>query len=258
MTTREATSPLARSDDVSPRWLDRLAVLAFAPIQMPWLLKSLWGGHRIDKLRLLDRLSLPADALPNLGSWKADTGFLHMIVDAVEALRPRHAVELGVGASTLVIARALDRFGAGRLASYDQHADFACETLRWLGDHGLDADVHHAPLRQPPRGWPGQWYDLRHVPHVIDLLVIDGPQWSLHPLVRGAAEVLFDRIAPGGMVLLDDAARPGERLVARRWRRDWPDFDWTYRRGIKGTLVGVRKGGVAHDRGPLRHSSRSG
>ena len=72
--------------------------------------------------------------------------------------------------------------------------------------------------------------------------MIDGPQWSLHPLVRGAAEVLFDRIAPGGMVLLDDAARPGERLVTRRWRRDWPDFKWTYRRGIKGTLVGVRIG----------------
>ena len=254
MTTREATSPLARSDDVSPRWLDRLAVLTFAPLQMPWLLKSLWGGRRSDKLRLLERISLPADALPNLGSWKADTGFLHTIVDAVETLRPRHVVELGVGASTLVIAQALDRFGGGRLASYDQHEDFARETLDWLTDHGLEADLHHAPLSEPPRGWPGQWYGLRQVPPAIDLLVIDGPQWSLHPLVRGAAEVLFDRIVLGGMVLLDDAARPGERLVARRWRRNWPDFDWTYRRGIKGTLIGVRRSGVEPDRSPPHHS----
>jgi hypothetical protein len=58
----------------------------------------------------------------------------------------------------------------------------------------------------------------------IDLLVIDGPPWTLNPFVRGRAEVLFDRIVPGGMVLLDDAARPGERVVAQRWKRDWPGF----------------------------------
>jgi hypothetical protein len=38
--------------------------------------------------------------------------------------------------------------------------------------------------------------------------------------------------------VLDDAARPGERLVAKGWKRDWPMVEWHYIAGIKGTLIG--------------------
>ena len=42
--------------------------------------------------------------------------------------------------------------------------------------------------------------------------------------------------------MLDDAARPGERIVARRWRRQWPDFSFKLcHPGSKGTLVGTRR-----------------
>ena len=78
-------------------------------------------------------------------------------------------------------------------------------------------------------------------PPSIDLLVIDGPPWAINPFVRGGAEVLFDRIVPGGIVLLDDAARPGERVVANRWRQRWPEFRFEYLGGGKGTLVGQRQ-----------------
>src|SRR3546814_8137898 len=41
------------------------------------------------------------------------------------------------------------------------------------------------------------------------------------------------------MILLDDAARPGERLVARRWQKRWPQIDFAFdRSGTKGTLIG--------------------
>lgn len=243
MTSRESTPYLPRSDagNETPSLADQLTVLAFAPIQSPWLLKSLWGGRKRDKATLLARLGLPGDALPNLGSWKADTGLLQLIVDRILTDSPQHVVELGSGASTLVIARALEMAGGGRLHSYDQHGDFVAATRRWLGEHGLAADMRAAPLGPPPAGWPGLWYELVAVPPSIDLLVIDGPQWTLHPMVRGAAESLFGRIAPRGTVILDDAARPGERLIARRWKRDWPAFDWSFRPGIKGTLVGTRR-----------------
>ena len=81
---------------------------------------------------------------------------------------------------------------------------------------------------------------LIHVNRHRHLLVIDGPPWTLNPFVRGRAEQLFERIVPGGIVLLDDAARPGERVVAGRWRRDWPNFRFTLLPGAKGTLVGER------------------
>jgi predicted O-methyltransferase YrrM len=241
MTTREATHYLPRTEDVPIDLIDRLTVLAFAPVQAPWLLKSLWGGRRHDKARLLARLDLKPDALPHLGSWKADTGFLHQLVDLVEVARPATVVELGAGATSLVIGRALQLYGCGRLTSFDQHDDFVAATRAWLRNHGIDADITHAPLASPPKGWRGRWYSLSHLPATIDLLVVDGPHWALHPMVRGAAETLFARVSPGGTVILDDAARPGERLVARRWKRDWPDFDWRYVRGIKGTLIGVRR-----------------
>ena len=242
MTSRETTGLLARNDAGLARPLDeRLFTVAWSLIQWPWLLRSLHGGRKAEKRALLERLDLPDDALPHLGSWKADTVFLGHIVQAIETLRPREVVELGCGASSLVIARALERNGGGRLTSFDQNAEFTAATEAWLKSHGLSAQIHHAPIGADPSRWSSIWYDLSHLPNEIDLLVIDGPPWALNPLIRGRAEVLFDRLRPGGMVLLDDAARPGERAVAWRWRRDWPDIAFRYDgRGAKGTLVGTR------------------
>lgn len=245
MTSRDTTHFLARPDiyDALPRpFRERLEVVTFGAIQWSWLLCSLWGGRKADKAALLRRLDLPADALPHLGSWKADTRFLTHIVDTIERLQPATVVELGCGASSLVIARALELFGGGRLVSYDQHQDFVAATGRWLASQGVSADLRHAPLGPPPGGWPGLWYQLSDPPADIELLVVDGPPWALHPLVRGAAESLFPRLAADATVLLDDAARPGERLVAQRWRKRWPEIDFTYdRRGSKGTLIGRRR-----------------
>lgn len=243
MTSRETTGLLARGDASVRRRLDeRLFTFAWGAIQWPWLLRSLHGGRKAEKRALLERLELPADALPNLGSWKADTVFLGHIVSAVEGLRPREVVELGCGASSLVLARALERNGGGKLTSFDQSAEFAAATAEWLDGFALTAQIRHAPLRSDPSPWSSLWYDLSHLPGQIDLLVIDGPPWSLNPLVRGRAEILFDRLRPGGMVLLDDAARPGERLVAQRWRANWPQIDFRYDgRGAKGTLIGLRR-----------------
>lgn len=240
MTTREQTSKWITNDlSITMPLRDRAMVALFGAVQWPWLLRSLSGGRKADKQALLDRIAMSADALPHLGSWKADTRFLHHIVDAIEELRPRTVVELGCGASSLVIAKALDLHGGGRLTSYDQHSEFVAATQAWIEGHGLDATVHGAPLGAAAPGWGGHWYSLRDVPATIDLLVIDGPPWAIHPFVRGSAESLFARLSPGAIILLDDAARPGERIVARRWRRKWPNIDFTYdARGTKGTLIG--------------------
>ncbi|HWK40779.1 MAG TPA: class I SAM-dependent methyltransferase [Croceibacterium sp.] len=242
MTSREKTGLLPLEGSIPERpFSEKALTVAWGAIQWPWLLRSLWGGKLADKQALLDRLGLPHDALPHLGSWKADTWFLWRIVEAIERLRPKEVVELGCGASTLVIAKALDQCGGGRLSSYDQHAGFVESTSHWLESHGLDADLRHAPLVEDSTHWSHVWYALHSLPREIDLLVIDGPPWSLNPFIRGRAETLFDRIVPGGMVLLDDAARPGERLVAARWKRDWPEFEFTLLPGAKGTLIGQRK-----------------
>jgi predicted O-methyltransferase YrrM len=242
MTTRETTALLPLDDiglDLSLG--DRAMVMAYGAIQWPWLLRSLHGGRKAEKIALLEYLDLPLDSLPNLGSWKADTNFLWHIVSAIEELRPASVVELGCGASTFVIARALQLFGGGKLVSFDQHCAFASATQSWISENGMSADIRHAPLAPSPDGWPGHWYGLSDVPLEIDLLIVDGPPRSIHPHVRGAAATLFPRIKPGGRVLLDDAARPGERVVARRWRKEHHNMRFTLdSKGAKGTLLGQK------------------
>ena len=110
MTSRETTSflPLAHADgwqdDLNRTVLETLKTIGFALIQWPWLLRSLSGGSDAAKAALLADLKLAPDALPNLGSWKADTGYLSLIVDHIESMHPQSVVELGSGASSLVTA----------------------------------------------------------------------------------------------------------------------------------------------------------
>jgi hypothetical protein len=247
MTSRDATRFLPRQDRRSDgrstrQWLrDWASVILLGAVQWPWLLRSLSGGAAERRIALLDRLGLPAYALPHLGSWKADIGLLEILADHIHHARPAMVVEFGAGASTLVAARALERAGGGDLISFDQHPDFVQATGCWLAEFSLSADLRTAPLRPAPDGWPGLWYDHGRLPTRIDLLLIDGPPWTINPFTRGAASTLFDRIPVGGTVMLDDAARPGERLVARHWRREWPGFE--FRRvaaGSKGLLIGRR------------------
>lgn len=245
MTTKLLTGFLAKQDLANPAGSrtrkEQAFQIAFGAVQWPWLLRSLYGGTQAQKAALLGRIGLEEGALPHLGSWKADTYLLHRIVDVIEASRHATVVELGSGATSLVIAKALAMHGGGRIHSYDQHAPFVAAMGDWLGEHDLAGTFHHAPLVQRDVRWPGLWYDLTEVPGSIDLLVIDGPPWAVHPFARGMAERLFPLIAPGGTVLLDDAARPGERYVARQWKKNWPSFTFTYEgAGTKGLLVGKR------------------
>ena len=247
MTGQVSTSFFGRSDERSERpqrsAADIALLGAFYLLNAPYLLRSLYGGRKRDKLALLKRLGLPPNALPHTGSWKADVGLLTLLTDHILEHKPRTIVEFSTGASTLIAAKALEKAGVERptFVSFEQHEDFCEETRAWLKGFGVRSDIRHAPLVESPGGWPGLWYDHGPVPAPIDLLLVDGPHWAIHPFTRGAAASLFHKVAVGGTVILDDALRPGERFVARRWRREWPNFEFELLRiGSKGALVGRR------------------
>lgn len=142
----------------------------------------------------------------------------------------RRVVELGSGISTVLLARLLGQRPPGfRLVAveHDEH------WTRWVREQldregtGADVVVLHAPLAAHPSGL--EWYDETILRQgldralggdAIDLLLVDGPPayadgqgMARYPALPG----LLDRLAPGATVVLDDAERPGEQEVLRRW-----------------------------------------
>src|SRR5690349_9002541 len=161
MTSRESTSLFGRSDSSSRlirrTWKDRALLGAFYVLNGPFLAKSLYGGSKKAKRALLERLGLPLDALPHTGSWKADVGLLTFLTDHILAHKPKVVVEFSAGASSLIIAKALEKAGVENptFISFEQHPDFVQKTTDWLKEFGLKSDIRVAPLAPSPGGWPG-------------------------------------------------------------------------------------------------------
>jgi predicted O-methyltransferase YrrM len=167
-------------------------------------------------------------AVPPTTDWAASADLLRELLTFVMARRPRVIVETGSGTSTIVIAACLERLGEGHLWSLEHLPAYARETRDQLAAAGLQhrATVVDAPLVDTPLGahtW--RWYDLAGMPTTdpIELLFVDGPPGDTGPLARyPALPMLLDRLAPGAVVLIDDAARPDEREMVARWSAEVP------------------------------------
>jgi predicted O-methyltransferase YrrM len=157
--------------------------------------------------------------------------------------KPKIILELGSGVSTLIMAYCLRKIGAGHIQSLDHEERFAGTTRRNLELHGLAdwATVCHAPLTTTQAGgetW--QWYDLAVLDKGLraDLLFIDGPPRMLGPQSRyPALPLLVSHLTPSAVVVLDDAAREGERAVVQRWLSEYPGWECDRMAAEKGAVV---------------------
>ena len=89
-----------------------------------------------------------------------------------------------------------------------------------LADNGIaGAHVCSAPLVEY-----GEfvWYDppLPEMPEAFSLVICDGPPGSTKGGRYGLLPVLGDRLPPGATILLDDAGRPGEAELIKRWETE--------------------------------------
>lgn len=191
---------------------------------------------------LLRLLQLERGDLPPMGGWAASADFLLILAEHILAHKPQTVVEFGSGVSTLVAARCLQLNGSGRLVSYDHDAVFAGITRQRATRLSLSHDVRPvAVMESTAYGYAGKWYAAEDCPDTVDLIVIDGPPMAFHPETRGAAgPAIFPRLSTQGAILLDDAARPGERAIVERWRKEFPDITFTFIATDKGTVIGSR------------------
>ena len=198
--------------------------------------RHVWETHNI--FRVLQG----GAPLPVPGGWASSTDLLGEVMRTVATHRPKLVVELGSGVSTLIIAAALRANGAGRLVSVDADQDYAAKTREQLQQHALSdwAEIRLATL-QPMEfeGTTRPWYDSAVFAELkdVDMLLIDGPPTLLRPDIRYPALPFFwKRLSPGAIVLLDDAARPAERMIAKTWQKNFPQARYDYLRFEKGAL----------------------
>lgn len=178
--------------------------------------------REVEALLQLFRRFEPRAPMPSSGRWALNATDLLELLFLVDRTQSRLVLELGSGTSSIWLAYALEKMD-GRLVSLDHDAEFAARA-RWLlelHDLGRVAEVRHAPLR--PLRIDGQeftWYDADALSGVrdVDLLLVDGPPGSTGPDARyPALPVLEHRLSATATIVLDDADRPDEKNVLRRW-----------------------------------------
>jgi predicted O-methyltransferase YrrM len=169
-------------------------------------------------------------AMPAAGRWALEPNGLLRIVDLIARRPIQTIVELGSGTSTLWSSYALEKRGTGgRIISLDHDEHFAAITREVLEAHGFSdgpAEVRDAPLVPDVlEGHLSPWYDPQSIEDItsIDLLLVDGPPEATGHMARyPAVPVLLSRLAPGAIVVVDDAARPEETAMVERWLADVP------------------------------------
>ncbi|WP_326539109.1 class I SAM-dependent methyltransferase [Pseudorhodoferax sp.] len=182
----------------------------------------------------------PAASLPGTRGWAASPDFLLHIVRAANEHKPAVIVECSCGTSTLVLARACQLNGIGHVYSLEHEPQFAEITRGHLRRHGLDAwaTVLDAPLATSPLTQT-PWYTNLALPNQpIDMLIVDGPPGALAPHARHpAGPHLFDRLARGGRIYMDDMVRASEQETVMRWLQEFPGLQRTDLPAEKGACV---------------------
>lgn len=181
--------------------------------------------------------------LPPLRGWAVSYDFAATLVSILLERKPHVVVEASSGVSTILAGYCLEKKG-GRVVSLDHEAKYAGATNEALALHNLGrhARAFHAPLQSHEvAGRQYTWYDMTALDSLegpIEVAVIDGPPAIDEPDARyPALPLLISRLSPEAVILVDDADRPGERRMIRRWIEEYPEFSVQFLPHEKGTAV---------------------
>jgi predicted O-methyltransferase YrrM len=154
-----------------------------------------------------------------------------VLLNTLEAQKPRRILELGGGVSTLIFAAyAARRGGDASIWSIDHDAGWLDQTRQSLEEAGLAGPVRliHAPLAEREIGGirctayllPDSELEEHSGSEGFDSCFIDGPPAAVG---RGPClPLVAPYLAPGATILLDDALRPDEQAAWNDWLRRYP------------------------------------
>lgn len=151
--------------------------------------------------------------------WSAHPSFLRAALTAA-SVAGGPVLECGSGLTTLLL---------GHLAAHDgrplcslEHDDaWRARVASALHRHAVTGvDLRACPLRAYG---DFDWYDIApdSVPSGIALVICDGPPGTTRGGRYGLLPVLHERLRPGCLILLDDADRPEEQAILRRWNAEF-------------------------------------
>lgn len=148
-------------------------------------------------------------------AWAAGSAYLKAVIHYVEATRDT-IVECGSGLSTLVAGTLAKRQGR-QLLALEHHPAWAERVGRNIRTHHLvNVQLSVCELRSYEAF---DWYAIEdsQLPARVGLIICDGPPAQTKGGRYGALPVLNRHLSPGCVVLLDDAHRPEEQQIAKRW-----------------------------------------
>lgn len=176
----------------------------------------------VDAVASVQETPAPAEQ----GDWTLGPRESLLVAAMLQRLSRKSVLEFGAGRSSLVIGKALDRAGGGRLTSIDHAPEYlgdAWEQVR--GMSSIDSALLIAPLVRTltDRGLLCSYEGIE--PKIrdrgpFDFVLIDAP-----PGQRGrdaALHLAFESLASGCVIALDDAPRFREQTAIRRWLSWYP------------------------------------
>lgn len=162
--------------------------------------------------------------LPPMRLWAASPDYINHLIALIRQHRPAQILEIGSGVSSIIGGYALREVGGGSLITLEHEEQFAGVTVGNIREHQVDdiVQVIYAPLKDYRIGERAhRWYDLDRIPSTmpgIDLLVVDGPPEGTQEMARfPALPLLFDRLNPGALILVDDFLRDDEYAMVQEW-----------------------------------------
>jgi Methyltransferase domain len=173
--------------------------------------------------------NLPEFNVPEMTGYSMGIDSIQIILDFILENRPKNIVELGSGLSTVVFSGLIDNFlEETSLISIDGESKYQEELIPFLNQfknykeqkvklfEGKLTDIKIDNMNF-------KWFNpevIQSLPKIIDLLIVDGPQYYLNDIARFPAyELLKPKLAKNCVIFLDDGFRDQEQKIKKMWNK---------------------------------------